>query len=114
MRVLLSAPAIESLVDDKHTDGVASVEECAGARVMAGADEVETSILHQAYLANLCGIECHRTKNSVIVMHTGTVDEYGLTIEHKTFHGIERERADAVFRGELRAGLFLVVLPSCP
>ena len=69
---------------------------------MAGADEVETGFFHLAHLADFGIVESSGTQHTVVVMYTGTVDEYFLTVEHETILGVEREGADAEFRGEVR------------
>ena len=62
---------------------------------MAGADEVESSLLHQPYLAYFGSIESHCPQYTVVVMDAGAVDEQFLAIEQKALLGIEREGTDA-------------------
>ena len=94
--ILLRAPAIEGLVNDEHAYRVAGVEEGARRGIMAGADEVEPRLLHLANLANLGIVEGHCSQHTVVVVYASTIDEYFLSVEHKTVFGIERERTDAV------------------
>ena len=91
------APTVEGFTDNQHAQRVASIEERTRGGIVRGTDEVETSLLHQSHFANLCSVEGSCSEYTVVVMHAGTVQEHRLTIEHKAFLSIERERADSVF-----------------
>ena len=64
---------------------------------MAGADKVESSLLHLPHLADFCIVESHCAQHTVIVVNASTVDEHLLAVEHEAILSIERERADAKF-----------------
>ena len=89
------APAVECLTDDEHADGVAGVKESARRGVMARADEVEARIFHLAHLSDFGCVEGHGTEDAVVVVHAGPVDKHGLSVEHESPFGIERERTHA-------------------
>ena len=103
--ILLCAPAVESLVDDKHAYRVAGIEEGSGGGVVGCTDEVEACFLHQPDLADLCRIEGHGSQQTVVVMHTATIQEHGFAVEHETTFRIKRVRADAIVGSLLADGL---------
>ena len=74
--LLLCAPAIESLVNNEHTYRVAGIKESARRRIVRGADEVETRLLHLAHFADFGIVEGTSTQHAVIMVYTGSVDEH--------------------------------------
>ena len=96
---LLCTPAVEGLVDDQHTDGVAGVEEGTRRRIMAGADEVETSLLHQLHFADFSSIEGHCPQHAVVVMHTGSINQNRFAVKHKSLLGRILDSANTVSDG---------------
>ena len=49
--------------------------------VMAGTHGIEAGILHQADLSHLSTVECRRSKNSVIMMDTSSIEFYVLSVQ---------------------------------
>ena len=68
---------------------------------MRGTNQIEASLLHEFHLADFCIVESHRSDDTVVVMHAGTIDEHLFAVEHEALLGIERERTDAVADGAL-------------
>ena len=94
--ILLCAPAVEGFVYDEHAYRIAGIKESAGGRIVRGANQVEAGLLHLAHLADFCIVEGTGSQHAIVVVYASTIDEYFLSVEHKTVFGIERERADAV------------------
>ena len=99
--ILLSAPAVECLSDDKHAERVAGIEEGTCGGIVRRADKAEACLLHLSHLTYLRIVECHCPEDTVVVMHAGTIDKHRAAIEHKAVLSIEGECADAIAYGLL-------------
>ncbi len=83
VRILLCAPAVEGFVDNEHADGIAGIEEGTGRGIVRGADEVETCLLHLAYLADFSIVESPCAQYTIIMMYAGAIDEHRLAVKNE-------------------------------
>ena len=76
---------------------------------MRGTNQIEACLLHEFHLTDLSIVESHRSDDTVVVMHAGTIDEHLFAVEHEALLGIERERTDAVADGALVEHLLVLL-----
>ena len=88
-------PLVEDLIDDKHANAVASMEESFSRQVVTAANGVIALCLHQLHLADVSTVYAGSTEHSVVMVNATTTEFHGLTIELEALSSRETDGADA-------------------
>ncbi len=100
-------PTIECFVNDQHSQSVASLEEGGGRWVVRTTNGIEPACLEQLNLARFRTRVGSRPQNSVIVMHTASLQQSRNAVEQEPFLGTEFDTADSK-RGAFGVGNFSI------